>query len=109
MGGVCCRRVHFCLSYCHTTIVDVLLCFLRSRRVFVGLKIYGDAQESPQTESYWGNVNCHGECRSYLFLVTRGKPDLCRIVLISVCTLRVGPDFVSCFDRVVLSLESLVC
>ena len=24
-------------------------------------KVYGDAQESPQTESYWGNVNCHGK------------------------------------------------
>eukprot|EP00903_Cladosiphon_okamuranus_P017557 g16171.t1 len=23
-------------------------------------EVYGDAQESPQTESYWGNVNCHG-------------------------------------------------
>lgn len=37
--------------------------FLVSRRVmlFPFLKVYGDAQESPQTESYWGNVNCHGE------------------------------------------------
>ncbi|CAN0370589.1 unnamed protein product [Hapterophycus canaliculatus] len=29
-------------------------------------EVYGDAQESPQTESYWGNVNCHGK-RALLF------------------------------------------
>ena len=37
---------------------------LRTRHHAAGIrnfKVYGDAQESPQTEAYWGNVNCHGE------------------------------------------------
>ena len=28
-------------------------------------QVYGDPLEHPQTESYWGNVNCNGERSCY--------------------------------------------
>ena len=29
------------------------------------LQVYGDPLEHPQTETYWGNVNCNGERSCY--------------------------------------------
>lgn len=39
----------------------------RCRKVISGLllQVYGDPLEHPQTESYWGNVNCIGERSCY--------------------------------------------
>lgn len=31
----------------------------------VDLQVYGDPLEHPQTETYWGNVNCNGERSCY--------------------------------------------
>ena len=33
--------------------------------VFLVCQVYGDPLEHPQTESYWGNVNCNGERSCY--------------------------------------------
>lgn len=29
------------------------------------MQVYGDPLEHPQTEAYWGNVNCNGERSCY--------------------------------------------
>jgi GDP-D-mannose dehydratase len=31
-------------------------------------EVYGDAQESPQTEGYWGNVSTYSFSSVYLFV-----------------------------------------
>jgi hypothetical protein len=42
---------------------DVCCCVLCCACVL--LQVYGDPQEHPQTEAYWGNVNCIGERSCY--------------------------------------------
>ena len=32
---------------------------------WINVQVYGDPLEHPQTESYWGNVNCNGERSCY--------------------------------------------
>lgn len=68
-----CVPRHTCWSTRFDAVVRGYLCFhcfaSRTRAVYPAagnadgglVKVYGDAQESPQTESYWGNVNCHGK------------------------------------------------
>ena len=52
---------------CLTAVQDVAAVFWWHIRSFLNFvfQVYGDPLEHPQTESYWGNVNCNGERSCY--------------------------------------------
>jgi hypothetical protein len=57
----CANRVHLCFSW------------LQARFLITSTsEVYGDPLQHPQTEAYWGNVNCIGERSCY----DEGKPSI---------------------------------